>query len=59
MLFRSGTGKKFLPLIALVVGIVVTCAGGWADITSLSVLTGVAVGLSAAGLWDNGDLFKK
>ena len=55
----TGLEKRWLPLTALLVGLILTFTGGWANITSLSVLTGIAVGLSAAGLWDNKALFTR
>lgn len=48
----AGLEKRWVPLTALLCGIILTFVGGWANITSISVLTGLAVGLSAAGLWD-------
>jgi hypothetical protein len=53
-----GIDSKFLPLTALVVGVVLTFLGGITNTTSLTVLTGIAVGLSAAGLFDHTKLLK-
>jgi len=53
-----GVESKFLPLTALVIGVVLTFLGGITNITSLTVLTGIAVGLSSAGLFDHTKLLK-
>ncbi len=45
--------KKFCPLLALVVGFLLTLVGSITDITSLAILTGIAVGLGASGLYSN------
>uniref|UniRef100_A0A6M3XYV2 Holin n=1 Tax=viral metagenome TaxID=1070528 RepID=A0A6M3XYV2_9ZZZZ len=51
--------SKFMPLVALISGLGLTFIGNVTDLTSLTILTGVAVGLSAAGLFDQTKLFKK
>lgn len=43
---------RFIPLIALVVGFGLTLIGDLTTLTSVSILTGIAVGLSACGLFD-------
>jgi len=53
-----GVESKFLPLVALIVGILLTFLGGITNLTSLTILTGIAVGLSAAGLFDHSKLLK-
>ena len=50
---KVGVTGRWLPLLALVIGVLLTLLGGWAEITALSILTGVAVGLSAVGLFEN------
>lgn len=44
--------KSIIPLIALIVGFCLNLLGNITDITSLTWLTGIACGLSAAGLFD-------
>lgn len=44
--------KNTVPLIALIVGFCLTLIGHCTDITSLTILAGIAVGLSASGLFD-------
>ena len=44
--------KTIIPAVALVVGLVLTIVGNIADITSLTFLAGIAVGLSSVGLFD-------
>lgn len=56
---KIGVENKWLPLIALFVGILLTFLGGAVEITTLSVLTGIAVGLSAVGLFENLSKAKK
>jgi len=53
-----GVDSRFLPLIALIAGIALTFLGGITNLTSLTILTGLAVGLSAAGLFDHTKLLK-
>lgn len=50
--------KRFIPLIALVIGFGLCLVGSLANITSVSILTGIAVGLSACGLFDQKKLIK-
>lgn len=54
-----GLNKKFMPLVALILGIGLVVIANIANLSSLSILTGVAVGLSSVGLYDQKDLFKK
>lgn len=51
---RAGLPDRFAPIVAVVIGVALALLGGWAEITTLSVLTGIAAGLSACGLWDIG-----
>jgi len=55
----TGLENRYLPLTALILGIGLTLIGNIANLTSLAILTGIAVGLSAAGLFDQTKLFKK
>jgi hypothetical protein len=43
---------RFVPLVSLATGVILTLAGSLSDITSLTVITGIAIGLSASGLFD-------
>ena len=56
---RAGIPEKYVPLLALVIGICLALIGNLTTITTLSILTGVAVGLSASGLYDQKSLFVK
>ena len=47
----AGLPTRFVPLTALVAGLVLTGVGGVLDFTPLTLLTGVAVGLSSVGLF--------
>ena len=51
--------KRLVPLTALVIGFLLTLIGSLTSITSLTILTGIAVGLSSVGLFDQKDLLKK
>jgi len=55
---RAGLPKRFLPLVALAVGFLINLIGSF-TLTPLSVLTGLAVGLSASGLFDLTKVVKK
>lgn len=44
--------SSIIPAVALVVGLVLTIVGNLSDITSLTFLAGIAVGLSSVGLFD-------
>ena len=55
----TGLENRYLPLTALILGIGLTLIGNIANLTSLAVLTGIAVGLSSSGLFDQSKLFKK
>lgn len=48
---RVGMPDRFVPLTAVVVGIVLVVLGGLTSLTSLSILAGIAIGLSAVGLY--------
>ena len=48
----TGLRKEIVPLIALVVGLVLTFIGNVTLITSFTIIGGVGVGLSASGLFD-------
>ncbi len=50
---------RFIPLVALVVGFILTLVGSLTDITTLTILTGLAVGLSSCGLFDQKKLLNK
>ena len=50
-------GKNITPFIALVVGVGLTVLGNVSDLTSLTVLNGIAVGLSSVGLFSQKLLF--
>ena len=56
---RVGAPKRYLPLLAIFVGILLTFLGGITEITSLSILTGIAVGLSSCGLFDQSKIAEK
>ncbi len=43
---------SIIPLIAFIVGFVLNLIGNVTNITSLTLLTGFAIGLSASGLFD-------
>ena len=49
---KAGVENKWLPLVALFIGVFLTFLGGVTNVTSLSVLTGIAIGLSSCGLYD-------
>ena len=49
---KVGVENKWLPLVALFIGVFLTFLGGVTNVTSLSVLTGIAIGLSSMGLYD-------
>ena len=55
----TGLKNRYLPLTALILGIGLTLIGNIANLTSLAVLTGIAVGLSSSGFFDQSKLFKK
>jgi len=44
--------KGVIPLIALIVGFFLTMIADFSTFSSLSILTGIAIGLSASGLFD-------
>ena len=46
--------ERFVPLAALVLGFILCLVGNLTNITPLTILMGIAVGLSASGLFDNG-----
>jgi len=48
---RVGVPDKFIPLTAVVVGIILVVLGDITTLTTLSVISGIAVGLSAIGLF--------
>ena len=56
---KAKAPKRLLPLIALGVGLAVTLVGDWTNITNLSILSGLAVGLSSVGLFEHTKLLKK
>ena len=45
---------RFIPLLAIVLGFGLIIIANWANITSLTIIAGIAVGLSACGLFDLG-----
>lgn len=49
---RAGIPTRFAPIVALVVGFVLALIGNLTSITGLAILTGIAVGLAASGLFD-------
>lgn len=55
---RSGVPKKFLPLIALVVGIIINMLMT-ASLGTGIILIGIVIGACAAGLFDQTLLVKK
>ena len=59
VLKRLGTAKKYLPLTSLLVGFILTLVGNLTTLTSLTYLTGIAVGLSAVGLFSQSKMLKK
>ena len=48
---RAKCPERLIPIVALIIGFGLTLIGNVTDITSLTVLTGIAVGLSAIGLF--------
>jgi len=48
---RIGLPDRFIPLTAVVVGVVLVVLGDLTALTTLSILTGIAIGLSAVGLY--------
>jgi len=55
---RVGCPRRFLPLVALVVGFGLNLIGTL-TFTPLTILTGLACGLSASGLFDITKVVKK
>ena len=53
-----GLSKNLIPAVALAVGLGLTIIGSLSDITSLTFLAGVAVGLSSVGLFSQKDIIK-
>lgn len=51
--------NKFIPLISLALGFGIASIGSAFDFSPLNILTGIAVGLSACGLFDQTKLLKK
>ena len=49
---KVGIKSRWLPLLAVIIGIILVFLGGAIKIMGLSVLTGIAVGLSAMGIYD-------
>jgi len=43
---------RFIPAIALILGFILCLIGNLTSITSITILTGIAVGLSSSGLFD-------
>ena len=58
-----GLKKEAIPLVALIIGVVLALIASVTNLSPLSigeaVFTGLAVGLSASGLYDQKKLFKK
>ena len=52
VLKKIGAPKRFLPLTSLLVGLILTVVGNLTTLTPFTVITGVAVGLSASGSFD-------
>ena len=52
VLKKVGAPKRFLPLTSLLVGLILTVVGNLTTLTPFTVITGVAVGLSASGFFD-------
>ena len=50
---------RWLPLVSLVVGFCLSGVSAFFSFTSLTILEGIAVGLSAAGLFDQTKIAKK
>ena len=54
---------KFLPLLALIIGVVLSFLAGVTDLSGMtigmSLLAGIAVGLSSSGLYDHVHVAKK
>jgi len=49
---------RFIPLAALVIGFVLCLIGNLTNITSITILTGIAVGLSSVGLFAQSKIIK-
>ena len=49
---KIGAPKRFLPLTSLLVGLILTIAGNLTTLTPFTVITGIAIGLSASGFFD-------
>ena len=56
---KLGTSGKYLPLTSLLVGLIITIVGNLTTLTPFTVITGVAVGLSAVGLFSQIKLLKR
>jgi len=55
----TGLNKKFIPLTSLIVGLILNFIAVGFYFNSITILTGIAIGLSAAGLFDQTKLLKK
>jgi len=51
--------ERFLPLLAVVIGLIVTVIANFVDFTALHILTGIAVGLSSSGFFNQKLIFGK
>lgn len=45
--------SRFVPLLALILGVILVLIANLTSITSLTIVTGIAVGLSSSGLYDH------
>jgi len=55
----TGLNKKFIPLTSLIVGLILNFIAVGFYFNSITILTGIVIGLSAAGLFDQTKLLKK
>jgi len=56
---RVGLPKRIIPLFALAVGFALSLIGNLTNITPLTILSGIAIGLSSMGLFDITKVVKK
>lgn len=54
VLKKLGLQSKYAPLTAVVLGVLATISLSFFEVTSTVVFTGIAIGLSACGLFDLG-----
>jgi hypothetical protein len=50
---KAGLNKKWLPLIAIITGVLLTLCLALFQVTTTVIITGLAIGLSAVGLFSS------